>query len=212
MSSSQFALFREVPTSSETIQVSLLGDATYPMRFFFWADVIAALRDISIYDQQQCAIATITGSYGLGPSRPFVEITGFQDLLYFDPEEVEESTLHAHVLESVQSLLRQVGPPLEASRDNALGLFLSVPGSKAKLNELAVRLHASVMNVPYQFVLMVDSTDPEEQLALYARRPKQAFVNASMYVITRRETVGEDAAADLSAAASSPTVSRLEEE
>lgn len=178
---STHAIFRDAPRSSHALRVTLCGEQDdSSMRFFIWKDVLEELRYATSFHAPSSSLCILTGLYGLAPDGPFLEVTGFQDLLCFD-EPIDEPTLHDHVQESLEALISDRVTSMDAVNPSGIGLMWHTPGSAARLHESAMRLHLSLFNVPYQFVLALDA--PADRVALYSRRPRHPFFNAAIHVI-----------------------------
>lgn len=191
------AIFRAAPSASPLLNVSLFGERSgMPIRFFFWRDVLAELRRASTIEPDSASICVLTGSYGLAKDGPFMEIEGFEGFLSFDPETTAESTLfdhvHARFLDEISSM-GSAGGNAPGSGSGPLGFFYHSPGSRAALDEMIVRLHLSLCNIPYQLILMADLLGDSRALALYTRRTQAPFINTSFYVLSQRAAHEEGA-------------------
>lgn len=189
--SSPHAIFRDAPQSSHSVRVTAFGqtDEVQRMRFFIWKDVLEELEYACNFHAPRSSVCVLTGLYGLAPDGPFLEVTGFQDLLEFD-EDISDEALHAHTLASLESLIEDRVTSMDAVNPSGIGLMWHAHGSQARLHESAMRMHLSLFNVPYQFVLSLDTQ--ADLIALYARRPQQPFFNGAIHLIEHVESIDSE--------------------
>lgn len=177
------ALFREAPTPSSALGMHFFGPQhSAPMRFFFWGDVLDELRYAACWDEERCSLCLLLGLYGLAKDGPFIEVTGFQGFWPVRDLHDDASIVH-HLRDTIEEVAGERPTPLDAQHPSPVGFMLHVPEGHALLPEPAVRWHLSLFNAPYQIALILDG--PNQELALYARRPREPFFGAGFYVLDR---------------------------
>ncbi len=185
-------IFRDAPRSSTHMRVTPFGqhDDTQRMRFYIWKDVLEELRYSCDCHAPKATLGTLTGLYGLAPDGPFMEVTGFQDLLAVDSADLSIQDLHTHMQHSLESLIAGRATSMDAVNPSGVGLLWHEHGSLARLHDAAMCLHLSLFNVPYQFILSLDTQ--ADRVGLYARRPQHPFFNSPLYLIEQLSSHEEE--------------------
>ena len=165
---------RTPPEETPGLQVRRLFESGDQLvRFYLYTDVVEELAFASRYDGRYCA-AVLTGGYGVGPERGFIEVTGFADLEYIDSLDELYSVLRP----ACDAVIRKADP----AGDVVVGMFVGAPGSEARLDEEMARAHLTLFNVPFQPVLVLDPDS--RSLALCSRGPRSTFFDAAFSVVS----------------------------
>jgi hypothetical protein len=156
-----------------------------PMRFYLWQDVLEELWFAAGYRERPSA-ALLTGLYGISEDGPFIEVTGFEGLDYFD----ELSDLTEVFKPMLEQNMQDRPTALSAAVPGPVGFFARAPG--ATIDEELARLHLTLFNVPYQVALLLDPE--QEKIAVYTRQPRGRFFAAAFHLVSPNaaSAVGEE--------------------
>jgi hypothetical protein len=166
------------------MRVSLFGQQhDGPMRFYVWQDVLEELWFAAGYRELPCA-ALLTGLYGISEQGPFIEVTGFEGLDYFD----DFSGLADIFKPMLEQNMRDRPTALSAAIPGPVGFFARTPD--ASIDEELARLHLTLFNVPYQIALLLDHE--QEQIAVYTRQPRGRFFSAAFHLVSPNARVDEE--------------------
>lgn len=183
-------IFRAPPTSSDTIDVVMLGEPLdgVKFRFFCYRDVLEELRFSAQYHQTQ-SVCLLSGQFGIDEDGPFLEVTGFEDFRSFEHwDEVVES-----LRENIEHLLQLHGHGafMAVERMSPVGFFVHQPDGGAQLEPSMIHAHLSLFNMPYQMIMAMDV--PGDAFAVYAREPQGRFFNPSLYLVSVLDDAPETA-------------------
>ncbi len=171
------AIASKAPLDTASAWVHRVGDdARQPVRYYVYGDMAEALwQACKELGTSQCILL---GNFGVDEEGGFVEISGFESLQRVDSPNLERarSDCDSWIFKSHD------GRPL-------LGVLFSSPGSHARMTEPMVRIHYSLLNVPFQVLAVLDPETSE--FGLFARPPHGRFENVAFRWVQARPTTGE---------------------
>lgn len=166
------AIATRAPRNTASVWVHRVGeDARQPVRYFVYADMVEALwHSCETVGMAQCILI---GNFGVDDEGGFVELSGFESLQPVDGPDLERarSDCDSWIFKSHD------GRPL-------LGILFSIPGSHGKMTEPMVRIHYSLLNVPFQVLAVLDPETSE--FGLFARPPHGRFENVAFHWVQAR--------------------------
>ncbi len=176
------ARLRQAPSERTGAQLKRFGGPRpSPVDYYFYRDVFEELAFAASY-QETVAYAVLTGGFGVTDGRGFVEVTGFESLLYAS-EEIDFTRHFRDVCRDIDRL---------PDGDVVVGLFCSAPGSEGIIPREAAFLHLSLFNIPFEPLLVID---PSNDLAvIYGRAPRRTFVDAPLSIVVPARKAAADTA------------------
>lgn len=164
----QHPLYAPSPSANAQLRVVTHGEPlAIPIRYFFFRDVLAELVRSFAADPRR-AVCALLGSFRVDEGGPYVEVSGFESLLYLEDGQSPDLLLQG----ALDGLMAQPG---DGAASIVVGWAAHMPGDQAALTEQAVHTHMTLFNVPLQLALLADLSS--DRIACYARLPRGRFIN-----------------------------------
>lgn len=174
------SIFRDAPTEVAGLQTRAFGQPNGgDVRVFLYEDVLDELLFGATYHDEPAA-ALLMGAFAVDETGPFMEVTGFSGFQQID----DLGQLYAQIKPEIDEVIGDFGAGRQPS-EHVVGLFVSAPGSRAKLLPEVARVHLSLFNVPYQVAAIADPEN--DSFGLHARPPSSAFYNLPFWTVRQGE-------------------------
>ena len=150
--------------------------ARLPVDYYVYFDALEELVFASGYREEPC-FAVLEGEFGLDEAGAFIELTGFSNLQYTGGVPGMHHPMRGVVEQRVADGERPSNPYRVA------GVFVGARETGARLEKSLARMQLSLLNVPYQLLLVADPD--AERIGAYARDDAGKFVNVGFSVVYR---------------------------